>query len=487
MVFIVSSILLFVVELVSFSLIRSNYPFGMTIAGIPVGGLSPSETTQRLLQIYSSPIEIHYSNSVIQLEPSLVGFSINIESMLAAADLQKSKSSFWIGFWNFLWSRQTTSTDIPLISSQSDKLVQDYLINEISIRYDKEPSPAQLIPGTTDFSPGASGEKIDIDRSLTLISSSLKSPINRTVILPKININSTKPSLANLQFLLKQIISDNKFDGIIGIYLLDLQTSEELHFAYNNYESISINPDIAFSASSTIKIPIMISIYKEFSGLLDNATIKLVDEMIAQSENPAADSLMEILDSANGPVIVTEDLKTLGLRNTFIAGYFYNNAPNLLPYYSTPANSRLDVSTDPDWYSQTTPSDMGMLLSDIYYCSKTEGGALLAAFPGTINKQSCQQMVNYLKSDRIGLLIEAGVPDGTSVAHKHGWVLDVNTGVYHDISDAGIIFSPGGDYILSIYAYHPIQVIWEYPESRIGASRMFADISRVIYNYFNLP
>jgi len=95
-------------------------------------------------------------------------------------------------------------------------------------------------------------------------------------------------------------------------------------------------------------------------------------------------------------------------------------------------------------------------------------------------------MIQYLKEDKIGLLIEAGVPDGTSVAHKHGWVLDVKTGVYHDISDAGIVYTPGGNYIISIYAYHPVQIIWEYPISRLGAARMFADISRVVYNYFNI-
>jgi len=65
-------------------------------------------------------------------------------------------------------------------------------------------------------------------------------------------------------------------------------------------------------------------------------------------------------------------------------------------------------------------------------------------------------------------------------------VLDVTTGVYHDISDAAIVYSPGGNYVLTIYAYHPVQVIWEYPNTREGASRMFADISRVVYNYFNI-
>jgi beta-lactamase class A len=209
-------------------------------------------------------------------------------------------------------------------------------------------------------------------------------------------------------------------------------------------------------------------------------------EMLKISENPAADALMEILDKNTGPVVVTDNMKSLDLDNTFIAGYFYDNAPNLLPYYSTPANLRADINTDPDWYNQTTPSDMGMLLEDLYQCSETGGGALVATFPGQINKQACQQMIQYLKEDKIGLLIESGVPDGTAVAHKHGWVRDVTTGVSHDISDAAIVYSPGGSYVLTIYTYHPVQVIWEYPVTGLGAARMFADISRVVYNYFNL-
>lgn len=475
-----------VIELVSYSHLRSNYPFGMTFGGIPVGGLNPQEAADRVLQRYSLPVEIHYNDAIIQLDPGLVGFEVNIDSMLAAADLQRTNSSFWVGFWNYLWNRTSSSVDIPLVATISKERLKTYLQTEIASRYDKLPTSAQPIPGTLDFTPGSPGQVLNIDRSATLISDALLSPSNRIVIISSQLTVASHPPLSNLQLLIKQIISENNFDGIIGVFLLDLQTGEQLHFGYQSNQEVSVNPDIAFTASSTIKIPIMISVFKKFNGTLDEDTSTLMSEMLKQSENPAADSLMGLLDKNTGPVLVTDDMKALGLDNTFIAGFFYNNAPNLLPYYTTPANQRPDLSTNPDWYSQTTPSDMGMLFEDIYQCSETGGGALVATFPGEINQQTCIKMINYLKEDKIGLLIEAGVPDGTSVAHKHGWVLDVATGVYHDISDAAIVYSPGGNYILTIYAYHPVQIIWEYPVTRLGAARMFADISRVVYNYFNI-
>lgn len=475
-----------VIELVSYSHLRSNYPSGMMMGGVPVGGLNPQDAAQRVLQRYSLPVEIHYNDAVFQLDPGLVGFEVNIESMLAAADLQRTTSSFWAGFWNFLWNRSAPSIDVPLVSIISEDRLRTYLKTEISTRYDKLPTSAQPIPGTIDFQPGTPGQILNIDRSAALIADALRSPQNRTVIISSQQTIANRPPFSNLKLLIKQIIDENNFDGTIGVYILDLQTAEELHFGYQADEELSINPDIAFTASSTIKMPIMVSVYKKFNGILNENASSLMLGMLKLSENPATDSLMSLLDKDLGPLKVTDDLKSLGFKSTFIAGFFYDNAPNLLPYYSTPANLRSDVNTNPDAYSQTTPSDIGLLLEDIYQCSETGGGALIATFPGQINKKSCQEMIQYLKEDKIGLLIEAGVPDGTSVAHKHGWVLDVKTGVYHDISDAGIVYTPGGNYIISIYAYHPVQIIWEYPISRLGAARMFADISRVVYNYFNI-
>lgn len=187
---------------------------------------------------------------------------------------------------------------------------------------------------------------------------------------------------------------------------------------------------------------------------------------------------MRVIDAGRGPLIVSETMKALGLQNTFLAGYFYDGTP-ILQIFHTPANTRTDVDTDPDNYSQTTPSDIGSLLEDIYQCSQTGGGTLVAAFPGQIDQTSCQQMIQFLVEDKIGVLIQSGVPEGTAVAHKHGWVTDPS-GVIHNVSDAAIVYTPAGNYILAIYVYHPNQILWD------EVSKMYADLSSAIYNYFGL-
>jgi beta-lactamase class A len=478
------TIILVIITLIGYSRQRNNYPAGMTVGGVPVGGLGPQEASERILLVYTTPVEAQYGDAIIHIDPSAVGFEIDLESMLAAADLSRTGGSFWGGYWAYLWNQEPEPVAIPLRSTVNEDALRNYLQHEIAPRYDIPPEPARPIPGSANFVPGRPGQILDIERAILLIEDALRSPSNRTVSLTFQRSTAARPTTENLKILLEQTINLAGYDGVFGLYMLDLQTGQEVHFAMDKGEEISTEPDVAFTASSTVKIPIMISYYvKNGPAALDERTSELILNMIRKSENPPADALMERLNAFNGPLIVTEDLEKIGLENTFIAGFFcnaYDPCP-LLKRFSTPANQRVDVFTDPDPYNQTTTSDMGMLLADIYQCSTTGGGALVAAFPGQITQAVCQQMISFLAADKIGVLIEAGVPDGTQVAHKHGWISDAGSGVIKNISDSAIVYTPGGDYILVMYAYHPIQAVWE------PVSKLFADLSQVVYNYFNLP
>ena len=478
------ALVLVVIGLIGYSRQRNNYPAGMTIAGVPVGGVTPQIASERVLQVYSSPIEVTYNNSSIQIAPSVVGFELDMDSMIAAADLGRTGGSFWGGFWNYLWQRQPAPIDIPLSATIDEVQLTAYLQNEISARYDQPPTPPQPVPGTTTFLPGEPGTILDIDRAVRLIEDILRSPSNRKVSLSFQKSVAARPTFQNLEILLQQNIDVAEFDGVIGLYLFDLQNGQEIHFAMDKGQVISTNPDVPFTASSTVKIPIMVSYFiKNGSAALEPASSELILDMIRKSENPPADRLMESLDEFRGPLIVTDDMRKIGLENTFLAGFFCSAqfpCP-LLERISTPANQRADVVTDPDSFNQTTPSDAGMLLTDIYQCATENGGALVAAFPDKINSQICQQMINFLVLDKIGVLIEAGVPEGTQVAHKHGWITEPSTGVIKNISDAAIVYTPGGNYVLVIYAYHPEQTIWE------PVSGLFAQLSQTVYNFYNLP
>jgi len=466
-------------ELVSFSRARSVFAPEQVIAGVPVGGLDRQQAAQRLIEAYDLPVELRYGEAVIHLDPSVVDFQLDLEAMLAAAEMQRAQQSFWLDFWDYLWGRATPVAEIPLRATFSEQRLRVYLQQEIATRYDTPPIPARPIIGTVTFEPGKPGTVLDVDAAIPLIARALNSLNNRTVVLPVISRTASRPAFQNLEILLKQTIDLSGFDGLTGLYLLDLQNMAEIHFGYRQLQNIPVVPtDIAFTASSIIKIPIMVSVFRRLGDQPDSETMKLISDMIDKSGNEAADWLMDrVIASNRSPLAVGEDMRAAGLPNTFLAGYFYAGAP-LLEVVKTPANQRTDVFTDPDPYSQTTPSDMGMLLQDIYLCAENGGGSLLAVFPGEITQEECRQMIEYLANNKIGVLIEAGVPDGTRVAHKHGWV-SVN-GIINTIGDAGIVYTPGGNYVLVVFLYHPQQLIWE------PASKLIADLSRAVYNYYNI-
>jgi len=474
------ALVLIVSSLIGYSRQRNNYPGGMKIAGVPVGGVDPQTASERVLQVYSSPVEARYGAAVIHIDPSVVGFELDMDSMIAAADLERTGGAFWVGFWNYLWNREPEPVEIPLSAKLDEDRLTSYLQNEVAARYDEPPTPAQPIPGSTTFAPSIPGRVLDIPRAVRLIEDTLRSPNNRVVSLSFGQSTVARPTIDNLEILLKQIIAKSGFDGVIGVYMLDLQTGQEIHFALNQAKEISVQPDVAFTASSTIKIPILVSYYiKHGSDPVDDQTQSMITEMIRKSDNNASDAMMNRIDPNTGPLIISQNMKNIGLEDTFLAGFFAVGSP-LLQSFITPANARDDVFTDPDSYNQTTPLDMGMLLADLYQCATSGGGALIAAFPEKINSAICQQIIAYLSTDKIGVLIEAGVPEGTQIAHKHGWITS-SDGVIRNFSDASIVYSAGGNFVLSIYAYHPVQIVFD------NANALFADIGAAVYNFYNLP
>jgi beta-lactamase class A len=473
--FIFAAVLLAILQLVRYSQIRSSYPPGLVIAGVPVGGLDQQQAASRLTQAYSTLVEIRYGDAIIQVKPTVVGFELDLQAMLAEAELQRVNQSFWPAFWDFLWNRLPATTEVPLRSTVSEDRLRSYLKGEIAVRYDSPATAAQPVPGSTSFQPGKAGTILDVERAVLLIKDALRSQTSRTVNLTFSQLTPSRPSFQNLQVLLNQVIDVSGFDGISEVYLLDLQTNQELHFAYQKGKTLP--GDIGFTAASTIKIPIMISAYRHNPDPASKEVQDYLTKMIEFSENDPADRLMELLDKTNGPLEVTKDIQALGLKNTFLAGYFYPGA-QLLKRIQTPANTRKDYNTDADPYNQTTPTEMGQLLDDIYLCAETGGGTFAAVFPGEISQNECRQMITLLIGNRLPVLITAGLPEGTTIAHKHGWITETD-GLLHTISDDAIVYSPGGNYILTVYLWKKEQLLFD------PANQLVADISRAAYNYFN--
>ncbi len=479
-VLIVATIVLLTLQLIVYSRNRANFPAGLVVADVPVGNLSRQAAAERLLEVYSQPVELYYEDQVIRMLPNQVDFSLDLETMIAAADLERTGGSFWLGFWDYLWGNLGSVDPVPLTARYSDAALAAYLEREVGGRYDNPPTPSQPVPGSTRFSGDSPGTAINLDQAMPRVENALFSAENRTVELPIQLAEPPRPNLENLQVQLQQIMEVAGYDGLAVVYFQDLETGQEMHFAYELGENLSTTPDVTFTAASTIKIPILVSTYKRLDTAPEGALDELIQEMIIQSFNDPADELMEIvIDPSQAPLMITQDLHEVGLQNTFLAGQFYLGAP-LLARYETPAQARTDVDTDPDPYNQTTASDMGMLLADIYQCAESGGGALVAVYGDLLTQAECQEIVQVLTQNLLGVLLEGGPPEGTQIAHKHGWVTNPNTGVINSMGDVGIVFTPSGDYVVSIFLYHPVQLIWE------PISTMFSDLSEAIYNYYTL-
>ncbi len=476
------AVTLFFIQLIAFSRQRATLPEGLTIAGVPVGGLDQTEALQRLLQTYSTPVELYYGEDLILVNPAAVGFQLDSEAMLAAGELARTSTDFWSAFWDYLWNRPAEPLGIPLRAEYSQAQLE-LLLQDIAARYDQPASPSHPVPGTSEFEPSAEGRVLDVARAAELVGQVLNAPRDRQVNLPVAASEPPRPAFATLETLLKQNLDLAAFDGLAVAYIVDLRTGDELHFGYFRNQDIAVQPDVAFDAASTIKIAIATAFYRYFDQPIDEESDRLLTEMITLSGNAPANWLMEKMDFRLGPQKVTETLAALGLESSYIVAWFENperftSDEQLIVAAPprTPANQRLDVNIRPNNLNQTTASELGTLLADLYACAGG-GGALLAAFPDEIKPSECRHILDLLAQNKIAWLIEASVPDGTRVAHKHGWTqspLDF-------ISDAGIVYSPGGDYVLSLFLWNDTEMIWE------PTSRLFAQLGRAVYNYFNPP
>ncbi len=256
-------------------------------------------------------------------------------------------------------------------------------------------------------------------------------------------------------------------NGLASVFIMDLATGEE----------VNINSSEPISAIDLMKIPIVLQTYLTLDQLPSLSQRQLIsDTLVVNPENLSANELLSVIagedDPFKGAGIVTESMQRLGLANTFMVAPYDLPLPAGIQVPETPANTAEFLRADPSPTMQTTVEDIGTLLSMIYYCASGQGGALEAAFPQEDWQRQCLEILDYMEQNKIGSLLEQGVPEGTPVAHRHGWVSNTHV-------DAGIVFTPGGDYVIVQTLYKPDWLEWEL------SSPLMADVSRAAYNFFN--
>lgn len=239
--------------------------------------------------------------------------------------------------------------------------------------------------------------------------------------------------------------------------------------------AVFLNPDSVFHAASTMKVPVMIEYFRgidagrirrdqdlllgtEFRSIVDGSPYSLdaavdsdssvfarvgqhvplrwlVERMIVRSSNLATNTLIEVLDAKQVDATARSlGTMTMKVRRGVEDGKAFQQGLN----------------------NQTSARDLAVLLEAI------ESGR-------AASKQSCREMIDILAGQEFNDEIPAGLPPGTRVAHKTGWI----TGVTHD---AALVYPPGRKpYVLV--------VLTKGISERPVAQRLIADISRLVWDF----
>ncbi|MGD8968706.1 MAG: serine hydrolase [Anaerolineae bacterium] len=455
------AVLLLAWQYLGYRLTNRTLPAGMRMAGLSVENMTREQALNALDVAFATPLTVTYQEHQLSLSPSAV--ELRYDDNLTGANLDAALAVWWSfdGFISYLLGHTFESREVPVAVGYSEQRLVRFL-DRVAYQYDQPPQGPVALPAVLDLRPGQPGSSLNVAASRARLASALVSADRETV---ELVVESQEAPLMDIE-LLRQLLETRLDDqpGLIpGIFVKDLQTGDEL----------MINAEVAYSGLSVLKIAVLEEAYRSLDQPPSVETAKLISETMTESGNFTANLLLRDViddgDSHEAAEKLTASMNRLGLQNTFMAAPY--DEKDVAATITTPANSRTDISTDPDPFIQTTPLDIGVLLEMIYQCSHS-GGALMLTYPETLTADECQEMLKWMSQNRIDNLIEGGVPAGTEVAHKHGWISDTH-------ADAGLVFTPGGDYVLVIFLHGPEWLQWE------ESAALIADISSAAYNYFN--
>jgi beta-lactamase class A len=239
-------------------------------------------------------------------------------------------------------------------------------------------------------------------------------------------------------------------------------------------DSLLIGANLRFHAASTMKVPVMVQLFRDAdSGLLDlddsltvHATFPSLVDGSPFAVGKEDDSDSTLYARLGGRASLRELLELMITRSS-------NLATNLLIERVGAARAQTTARALGAWSIQvlrgvedglayraglnntTTARDLGVLL-------------LAIAQRRAASEAACDSMLAILGRQEFNEGIPAGVPVGTRVAHKTGWIGEV---VYHD---AAVVYpARGGAYVLTV-------LTGGIKEDSV-AHNLVADLSRLVY------
>ncbi len=203
-----------------------------------------------------------------------------------------------------------------------------------------------------------------------------------------------------------------------------------------------IAPDEPLVSASLIKLFIMAAVYERIhlGEANESELIGLLRPMITVSDNNAANRLTSLLGGGDAD-----------------AGMWAVNDWAARQGYSGVSHRRLMLA-DNGLQNYVTAEACARLLRAIY------GGTCVSA-------DASASMLELLKAQQVNDRIPAALPAGTVCAHKTGNLAGLC------VADVGIVFSPGGDYVLC--------AICNNPYSDMEATSGIVKLSNLAWDYMN--
>ncbi len=240
-------------------------------------------------------------------------------------------------------------------------------------------------------------------------------------------------------------------------------------------DSLSLAPDLRFHAASTMKVPIMIQVFRDADAgkviLDDSIAVKRTFRSIVDGSpydlDPADDSDSSLYLRAGGRASVGELVELMITVSSNLAANLLidlvgaNRANRTAHELGADSIAVLRGVQDIPAFNAgmnntTTARDLGFLLRAI-----ADGKAASPA--------ACREMMAVLERQRFHDGIPAGLPPGTRVAHKTGDI----TGINHD---AAVVFPPRGP------AYVLVVLTRGIADQKVS-SRVIADLSALVYRH----
>jgi hypothetical protein len=449
----------------------------------------PAEIRRHLEGIYSQTIAVNFAGTQVPLRPQDVDFHIDVEQMVAEASQYLEGTEFIdIAVRQALGFPQQRR-DIPVrflmnpeklhawLTAVADEHNQAPLRPRVLTAEPRWSDGQEMIPGLPvgyvgiyqrdwTWLPGTPGYTLDVEASIPLVIDALTSEKERRADLALIETPAPPANMEDVARAINTYLSN--FPGFGAVYVHDLQTNAEAR----------VDDEVSFSGMSTLKIFIAVAVMHRLDNGIqagDETAVQLgqwLDYALGESNNHAANQLLSFLGGGDifaGGRALTEFVHGLGFVNTFMQSGF--DAP-ALPQIPTPGNQRTDWNTNPDSNLQSTPLEMGRILTAIYECA-LDRGLLRERYPNEITPDECRQILFYMTHDQFQELVWAGLPNLQQawIVHKHGFA-------YESHSDLALVWGPTGPYVISIFLYRSGWMDWGVSNTTMKS------ISRLVWNYY---